>query len=93
MNYLKAAFKNSSSNQGFVLPIALAIEIVMILVGVAATARSQTTRLNSFSRSQTAGGSLTIAEGGVPRTLAQLTKRSSRNKIVIYSSLSIEKIS
>lgn len=74
MNYLKAAFKNSSSNQGFVLPVALAMGIVMILVGVAAIARSQSTRLNSFSRSQTAGGSLTIAEGGVARTLAQLTK-------------------
>lgn len=74
MNYLKAAFKNSSSNRGFVLPVALTMGIVMVLVGVAAVARSQSIRLNSFSRSQTVGGSSTVAEGGVARTLAQLTK-------------------
>lgn len=75
MNNLKTAFRNSFSDRGFVLPIALAMGTVMILVGVAAVARSQNTLLNAIARKQTAGGgSLTVAEGGVARTLAQLTK-------------------
>ncbi|PSB35039.1 hypothetical protein [Chlorogloea sp. CCALA 695] len=75
MNSLKLAFKNSFSDRGFVLPIALAMGTVMILVGVAAVARSQQTLLNAIARKQTAGGgSLTVAEGGIARTLAQLTK-------------------
>lgn len=74
MNAFKAIFKNSAKERGFVLPIALTMGTVMILVGVAAIARSQSTRLNSYSRAQTSGGSLTVAEGGVARTLAQLTK-------------------
>ncbi len=78
MNNLKAAFKNSSGEQGFVLPIALTMGLMMILVGVAAIARSQSTRLNSFSRTQSTGGSLMIAEGGIARTLAQLTEVNNR---------------
>lgn len=74
MNAFKAIFKNSAKEQGFVLPIALTMGTVMILVGVAAIARSQNTRLNSYSRAQSSGGSLTVAEGGVARTLAQLIK-------------------
>jgi hypothetical protein len=74
MRGFKAAFRNATGNGGFVLPIALTMGIVMILVGVAAVARSQNTRLNSFARKQTAGGSLMVAEGGMARTLAQLTK-------------------
>jgi hypothetical protein len=45
--------------------------IVMILVGVAAVARSHYTQINTLSHQQT-GGSLAVAEGGVARTLAQL---------------------
>ncbi len=78
MNNLKAAFKSSASNQGFVLPIALTMGLMMVLVGVTAVARSQSTRLYSFSRTQTAGGSLIVAEGGIARTLAQLTKANNR---------------
>ena len=78
MNNLKTAFKNSFSDRGFVLPIALAMGLVVILVGLAAIARSQNARTNAFARTQTAGGSLTVAEGGVARTLAQLTKANNR---------------
>ncbi len=74
MDNLKAAFRNSPSNRGFVLPIALGMGLIVVLVGVAAIARSQNARTNAFARTQTAGGSLTIAEGGVARTLAQLIK-------------------
>lgn len=74
MNAFKAIFKNSAKEQGFVLPIALTMGTIIILVAVAAIARSQNTRLNSYSRAQSSGGSLTVAEGGVARTLAQLTK-------------------
>lgn len=78
MKNLKAAFKSSASDRGFVLPIALTMGLVMTLIGVTAVARSQSTRLNSFSRTQTTGSSLMIAEGGVARTLAQLTKANNR---------------
>lgn len=78
MNTFKAIFQNSTKNRGFVLPIALTMGTVMILVGVAAVARSQSTRLNSYSRAQSSGGSLTVAEGGISRTLAQLTKANNR---------------
>ena len=74
MSRFKAAFRNDGGNGGFVLPIALTMGIVMILVGVAAVARSQNTRLNSFARKETAGGSLMVAEGGMARTLSQLNK-------------------
>ncbi len=74
MNNLKTAFKNSFSDRGFVLPIVLAMGTVVILVGLAAIARSQNARSSAFARTQIAGGSITIAEGGVARTLAQLTK-------------------
>ena len=77
MNNLKTAFRNSFSDRGFVLPITLAMGIVMILVGLAAVARSQYTRINTFSRQQT-GGSVAVAEGGVSRTLAQLSKPNNR---------------
>lgn len=77
MNNLKIAFRNSYRNRGFVLPITLAMGTVMILVGVAAVARSHYTRINTFSRQQT-GGSLAVAEGGVARTLAQLSNPNNR---------------
>ena len=77
MNNFKTAFRNSFSDRGFVLPIALAMGIVMILVGIAAVATSQNTRINTFSRQQT-GGSLAVAEGGVARTLAQLSNPNNR---------------
>lgn len=74
MDNLKAAFRNSTSDRGFVLPIALAMGLVVTLVGIAAIARAQNARTTAFARTQSAGGSLTIAEGGVARTLAQLIK-------------------
>ncbi|WP_009631634.1 hypothetical protein [Synechocystis sp. PCC 7509] len=77
VNNLKTAFKISCRNRGFVLPIALTMGIVMILVGVAAVAKSYSLRLNTSARKQT-GGSLAVAEGGVARTLAQLTKANNR---------------
>ena len=55
MNNLKTAFRNSYRNRGFVLPITLTMGIVMILVGLAAVARSHHTRINTFSRQQTGG--------------------------------------
>ena len=74
---IKTALRNSFSDRGFVLPIALAMGTVMILVGVAAVARSHYTRINTFSRQQT-GGSLAVAEGGIARTLAQLSNPNNR---------------
>ena len=47
MNNLKTAFKNSFSDRGFVLPIALAMGLVVILVGLAAIARSQNARTSA----------------------------------------------
>ncbi len=60
------------SDQGFALPLALGLGFVMVILGLSTIMVAQSDRISAFSRKQ-AGASLAIAEGGMARSLAQLT--------------------
>jgi hypothetical protein len=60
------------NQQGFVLPIALGMGLVMVLLGVNIIIRSQGVQTIATQRRQM-GRSLLTTEGGVARTLAQLS--------------------
>lgn len=62
----------SSQNQGFALPLALGLGFVMVVLGLSTMMVAQSDRTSSWNRKE-AGASLAIAEGGMARTLAQLT--------------------
>lgn len=59
-------------NQGFALPLAMGLGFVMVILGMSTMMIAQSDRTSAFNRKE-AGASLAIAEGGMARTLAQLT--------------------
>lgn len=58
--------------QGFALPLALGLGFVMVILGLSTIMVAQSDRISSFNRKE-AGASLAVAEGGMARSLAQLT--------------------
>ncbi|MBW4618107.1 MAG: hypothetical protein KME17_01820 [Cyanosarcina radialis HA8281-LM2] len=79
---LKVTFKLDATDRGFSLPVAMGTGLVLLMVGSLLIARSMQSQAISIGRSQTSN-SLAIAEAGVARTLAQLTK--SNNGILLTS--------
>lgn len=74
MNYkLPVAFRRRSNDQGFTLPVAVAMGLVMFIASATLVSRSQSDQVIASARRGT-GGSLAVAEGGIARTLAQLTQ-------------------
>ncbi|MGR3276157.1 hypothetical protein ACSYAD_13700 [Acaryochloris marina NIES-2412] len=61
-----------SPELGFALPLALGLGFVMVVLGLSTMMIAQSDRISAFNRKQ-AGASLAIAEGGMARSLAQLT--------------------
>ncbi|NCJ05490.1 hypothetical protein GS597_02960 [Synechococcales cyanobacterium C] len=59
--------------QGFALPMAMLMGMVMIMLGITTLLQAQGGQLSSFSRTQT-GSSFLVAEGGLARVLAQLSQ-------------------
>ena len=59
-------------DQGFALPLALGLGFVMVILGLSTMIIAQSDRISAFNRKES-GASLAIAEGGMARTLAQLT--------------------
>lgn len=70
---LKFAFKNSSSEQGFALPIAIGMGLIMTLIASTMIVRSQGDQVSASAQKATAQ-SLAIAEGGMSRTLFKLNQ-------------------
>lgn len=58
--------------QGFALPVALGMGFVMMTLGIATLIIAQSDLTTSWQRKES-GASLAVAEGGLARTLAQLT--------------------
>lgn len=69
---LKAALKRRS-DRGFALPVAVGMGLIMLLVAATLIVRSQGGQVTASARKRT-GESLAVAEGGIARTLAQLTQ-------------------
>ncbi|QUY41114.1 hypothetical protein [Acaryochloris marina] len=57
---------------GFALPLALGLGFVMVVLGLTMLMTAQSDRITSWQRKES-GASLSTAEGGMARTLAQLT--------------------
>lgn len=57
---------------GFALPLALGLGFVLVILGMSTMMIAQSDRISAFNRKE-AGASLAVAEGGMARTLAQLT--------------------
>lgn len=70
---LKAALRCRSSDRGFALPVAVGMGLIMLLVAATMIVRSQGGQVTASARKRT-GASLAVAEGGIARTLAQLTQ-------------------
>lgn len=70
---LKIALRRRSNEQGFAIPIAVGMGLVMLLVGVTMIIRSQGDQVTASAQKATAQ-SLAIAEGGLSRTLDTLNK-------------------
>lgn len=70
---LKITLKNCSDEQGFAIPIAVGIGLIMILVGVTMIVRSQGDQTTASAQKATAQ-SLAITEGGLTRTLSTLNQ-------------------
>jgi hypothetical protein len=68
------------SQGGFTLTLAMGLGVVMIVMGTTTLMLAQSDR-NTAKRRDTAGASLFAAEGGIARTLAQLTK--SNNSVLL----------
>lgn len=64
--------KSHRQEQGFALPLALGLGFVMVVLGLSMMMISQSDRISAFNRKE-AGASLAVAEGGMARSLAQLT--------------------
>ncbi|WP_299404045.1 hypothetical protein [Acaryochloris sp. IP29b_bin.148] len=58
--------------QGFALPLAMGLGFVMMVLGLSTMLVAQSDRTSAFNRKE-AGASLAAAEGGIARSLAQLT--------------------
>ena len=69
----QSQLKLHSSQQGFALPIALGLGMVMLLLGLTTLIMSKTAQTTAIQRNRM-GSSLLITEGGVARTLAQLSQ-------------------
>lgn len=69
---LKAALR-CRSDLGFALPVAVGMGLIMLLVAATMILRSQGGQVTASARKRT-GASLAVAEGGIARTLAQLTQ-------------------
>ena len=70
--YCSRCFNSKWQEQGFALPLALGLGFVMVILGLTTIMVAQSDRTSAFNRKQ-AGASLAIAEGGMARSLAQLT--------------------
>lgn len=70
---LRFAFKNSSSDQGFAIPIAIGMGLIMLLIASTMIVRSQGDQVSASAQKATAQ-SLAIAEGGMSRTLFKLNQ-------------------
>lgn len=70
---LKIALKNCSSEQGFAIPIAVGMGLIMLLVGVTMIVRSQGDQVTASAQKATAR-SLGTAETGITRVQAFLNK-------------------
>jgi predicted transport protein len=69
----KAAFKCRSRNEGFTLVMAMGMGLMMLIVATTLIFRASRNEAIASSRTQS-GDSLAVAEAGVARTLAQMTK-------------------
>ncbi|MBW4640760.1 MAG: hypothetical protein KME05_21550 [Gloeocapsa sp. UFS-A4-WI-NPMV-4B04] len=63
---LKSALKNSSSEQGFAIPIAVGMGLVMLLIGTTMIVRSQGDEVTALTQKATNRG-LSAAETGITR--------------------------
>lgn len=72
---LNIALRNRSTEQGFAIPIAVGLGLIMILLGVTMVVRSQGDQVTASAQKATAD-SLAIAETGVTRVQAFLNKNS-----------------
>ncbi|MGF1601262.1 MAG: hypothetical protein ACFCU8_04450 [Thermosynechococcaceae cyanobacterium] len=74
--YLKQYGRNGSfKQQGFALPLAMGLGLVMLVLGVSTIMVAQSDRSTAFQRRET-GASFAVAEGGIARVLAQLTQKN-----------------
>ena len=65
-------FKNE---QGFALPIAIGMGLVMLIMGTTALMVAQSDRNSAFQRKQS-NTSMFASEGGIARTLVQITDQN-----------------
>lgn len=72
---LKLVLKNRSAEQGFVIPIAVGMGLIMILIATTMIVRSQGDQVSASAQKATAQ-SLAVAEGGMTRTLFKLNQSS-----------------
>lgn len=70
--FCSRGLNSKRQEQGFALPLALGLGFVMVILGLSTIMVAQSDRTSAFNRKQ-AGASLAIAEGGMARSLAQLT--------------------
>jgi hypothetical protein len=70
---LKATLRHGSDERGFALPLVLGMGLMMLMSGALLITLSQNNSTIASGRVRT-GNSFAVAEGGVARTLAQLTK-------------------
>ena len=69
------------TQQGFVFPLALGLGMVMILLGITTMIHSQKAQTTATQRRQM-GNSLLATEGGVARTLTQLSQRNNASLLI-----------
>lgn len=74
---LKIASKSSSGEQGFAIPIAVGLGLIMILIATTLIVRSQGDQITASAQKATAQ-SLSVAEGGITRTLSNFNLAQSR---------------
>lgn len=70
--YCSRRLNSKRQEQGFALPLALGLGFVMVVLGLSTMMVAQSDRISAFNRKE-AGASLAVAEGGMARSLAQLT--------------------
>lgn len=73
----KFVFKNRSNEQGFAIPIAVGMGLIMILIATTLILRSQGDQVTASAQKATAQ-SLSVAEGGITRTLSNFNLAQSR---------------
>lgn len=70
--WLQQRQSTNRRDAGFALPLALGLGFVMVVLGLTMMMTAQSDRITSWQRKES-GASLSTAEGGMARTLAQLT--------------------